>query len=135
MSKTVDISEIDYRMSGASEIDKTDIRYYNVKDEPFELYGLYKPKTEDVFKRLPDEVAAATSKGVEGLYKCTAGGRVRFSTDSDYVVIRASFSRAYRSFHTTLLMSAGFDLFLDDPVTGTSIFYDVFKPPRDFEDN
>jgi len=135
MAKMVDISEIDYRMRGASAITRTDIKYYSVKDKPFDLYGFYQPMTEDVFKRLPDSVAEATSKGVMGLYRCTAGGRVRFSTDSDFVVIRAEEPHIHRMYHTTLMMSAGFDLFLDDPVSGESVFYDIFKPPYDMVDN
>ncbi len=133
MAKTVDLSQLDSRMGTAFSNDRADVRYYDVREEPFRIYGLYRPCTEDVFKRIPDEVARATSKGVEGLYKCTAGGRVRFCTDSDHVTVKAAFSSVYKSYHTTLLMSAGFDLFLDDPVTGESIFYDVIKPPYDLE--
>ena len=135
MAKTIDITELDFRMKGSSAIKRDDIVYYNVKEEPFRLYGFYNPKEEDVFKRLPDEVAKATNRGVEGLYKCTAGGRVRFSTDSDCVVIRARLPRVHRMYHATLQMSAGFDLYLDDPQSGESVFYDVFKPPYDMVDN
>ena len=135
MAKGMDIAEIDFRMRGASNITRDDIVYYNVKEAPFELYGFYDPKGQDVFKRMPDGIAEATSKGVASLYKCTAGGRVRFSTDSDCIVIRAKLPRISRMYHTTLMMSAGFDLYIDDPVSGESEFYDIFKPPYDIVDN
>ena len=135
MAKVIDIAELDFRMKGTSSIKRDDIVYYDVKEEPFELYGFYDPKGQDVFKRIPDEVAEATSAGVVGLYKCTAGGRVRFSTDSDCIVIRAKLPSIHRMYHATLQMSAGFDLYLDDPTSGSSVFYDIFKPPYDMVDN
>ena len=135
MARLLDISELDFRMKGASAIKRDDIVYYSVKEAPFRLYGFYNPTTEDCFKRLPDDVAEATSPGVASLYKCTAGGRVRFSTDSDCIVIRAKLPHIHRMYHATLQMSAGFDLYLDDPVSGRSVFYDIFKPPYDMTDN
>ena len=135
MAKTIDIAELDFRMRGTSAINRDDIVYYDIKNAPFELYGFYDPKGQNVYKRLPDSVAEATSKGVAGLYKCTAGGRVRFSTDSDCVVIRAKLPTIRRMYHCTLQMCAGFDLYLDDPETGESTFYDIFKPPYDMTDN
>ncbi|MBQ8850133.1 MAG: hypothetical protein IJ011_07380 [Clostridia bacterium] len=135
MAKPIDISELDFRMKGASAIKRDDVVYYDVKEAPFELYGFYDPKGQDVFKRIPDDVAEATSVGVAGLYKCTAGGRVRFSTDSDCVVIRAKEPHIHRMYHATLQMSAGFDMYIDDPASGESVFYDIFKPPYDMTDN
>lgn len=134
MAKALDIAEIDVNMKGSSDIKRDDIVYYDVRQKPFDLYGFYKPESEDVFKRLPDEVARATSKGVANLYKCTAGGRVRFSTDSDCVVIRTKQPKISRMYHATLQMEGGFDLFLDDPVSGESVFYDIFKIPYDTVD-
>ncbi len=121
-------------MGSSVQAEEAGLRYYDIKEEPFRIYGLYRPCSEDAFKRLPDEVARATSEGVEGLYRCTAGGRVRFCTDSERISIRAKFSKIYRSYHTTLLMTAGFDLFIDDPNTGESVFYGVFDPPYALED-
>lgn len=135
MATITDISQLDHLMAAASSVKRDDLEFYNVKDAPFELYGFYDPKNQNVFKRLPDEVAAATSKGVFGLYKCTAGGRVRFSTDSDCVVINVREPRIHRMYHATLMMSAGFDMYLDDPEAGTSVFYDIFKPPYNMTDS
>lgn len=122
-------------MSGASSIDKTDVKYYDVKEAPFELYGFYEPKSEGFFKRMPDDVAEATSASVASLYKCTAGGRLRFSTDSDYVVIRVKLPRIHKFIHMALMASAGFDLFIDDVTSGRSIFYDIFKFSTSVVDN
>lgn len=129
MSMVSDISQLDPLMAGATSVDTEDIEFYNVKSEPFRLYGLCDAKNGDHFKRLPEEVAAATSDAVLSLSKCTAGGRVRFSTDSDRVVIFAKEPHVRRMYHATLMMSAGFDMYLDDPLSGDSRFYGIFKAP------
>ena len=135
MAKQLDITEFDPNMKGNSSITRDDIVYYDVKEEPFELYGFYDPKNQDVFKRIPDSVAEATSRGVIGTYKNTSGGRLRFSTDSDCIVIRAVLPHFRRMYHATLQMTAGFDMYIDDPMSGESLFYDTFKPPYDLEDS
>ena len=65
-----------------SNLSGIDATFYDVKDEPFRVYGLYNYKNEPVFKRLPDEIGLNTNPGVAQLYLNTAGGRVRLSTDS-----------------------------------------------------
>lgn len=65
-----------------------DIEYYSVLEPQFSLHGLAPVQADDPFLRLPREVATATSEGVAYLSKCTAGGRVRFATNSSVIVIK-----------------------------------------------
>ncbi len=90
------------------------IKFYSPKEAPFEIYGLYKPLTEDVYKRVPDDVAKATSAGVAGLAKNTAGGRIRFATDSKFIIIRAKTERGGFMYHCTPEMQVGFDIYEDN---------------------
>ncbi|NLB41920.1 MAG: hypothetical protein GX815_06605, partial [Clostridiales bacterium] len=83
------IDEIDSNLKVQTTIEETDIRFLDVRQEPFQVHGLYDYKNEPVFKRLPDEVAKDTNEGVAQLSMHTAGGRVRFSTSSKYVAIKA----------------------------------------------
>ncbi len=110
-------------------IDRPDVRLFDTKQPPFQLYGFETP-----FVRIPEEVARATSRGVLGLYRDTAGGRVRFSSDSSYVAIRAEFSKITRFSHMPLTGTAGFDLYIDDPVSGVSRYCKTFTPPYDMVD-
>lgn len=88
--------------------------FYSIKNDPFEIFGLYDPRSEaDCYKRLPDEIGQNVSAGVAGLYKNTAGGRVRFATDSVTVTVRARLSKIVNMFHATPLMENGFDLYTD----------------------
>lgn len=109
-------------------INKPDVKLYDVRKPPFALYGFYCPQTEAQFKRLPDEVAASISPKIESLSLNTAGGRVRFSTDSEYVAIRAEMPVMTQMPHMPLCGSAGFDLYIDDPESGHSRYRKTFMP-------
>lgn len=127
------IAEIDKNLAVAETISKDGLRFYNVKNAPFEIYGLYEPKSEGKFRRMPQEVADTVSEAVGGLSRNTAGGRVRFSTDSGTVAIIAKVSHVGRMPHFTLVGTCGFDLYLDDPVTGHSRSIKPFIPPYKVE--
>ena len=117
----------DRLMWGESNIKENDVKYYNVKEDPFTVYGLYNYRNETQFKRLPDEIGKNVNTGVASLYTNTAGGRVRFSTDSDYVIIRAAMPKITKFDHMPLAGSAGFDLFEDDPVSHHSAYRGTFR--------
>ncbi len=88
--------------------------FYNPKEEPFEIFGLYDPKADsNCYKRLPDEVGKNVSEGVARLYTHTAGGRVRFATDSSTVTIKVKLPGIGNMYHATPLMQNGFDLYID----------------------
>ena len=91
------------------------IKYYNVQSEPFKIYGVYFSEAEGHYRRIPKEIAEATNDGVKGLSKHTAGGRVRFATDSTKLVIKAENIDGGQMFHATPLMEYGFDIYLDTP--------------------
>ena len=61
--------------------------YLDVRKAPFSLHGFAEP-----FRRVPADIAAATSETVDKLSRATAGGRVRFRTTSDYIVVHAEVS-------------------------------------------
>ncbi|MBR5739012.1 MAG: hypothetical protein IKY02_03385 [Lachnospiraceae bacterium] len=65
-----------------------DLEWFSVREEPFTTYGVYYSEEEVVYRRLPKEVADATSARVSNLSTHSAGGRIRFITDSPYLAIR-----------------------------------------------
>ena len=85
--------------------------FYDVRQSPFKIYGLYKPETEDVFKRIPDEVAESVSEGICMLYKNTSGGRIRFKTNSKSVAIKVKVSSMNLMPHMAMCGCSGFDLY------------------------
>ena len=124
---------VDKNMIVNTTIGDVDVKWYDVRKEPFSIHGLYKPETEPFFHRMPFDVAAATSEAVERLQQESAGGRVRFSTDSPYIAIRAKFRVVGRSSHLTLVSTSGFDLYIDGEFG--SRFMKEFRMPYDMTDS
>ena len=58
--------------------------YFDARKEPISLHGFCEP-----YRRLPEDVAKATSEGVAHLSLVSTGGRIRFRTDSDFIVVHA----------------------------------------------
>ena len=119
----------DKKMWFSEEIHEPDAVFYNVKNSPFEIYGLYDAVSDTPFRRIPEELAKSVSEGVLYLYRNTAGGRVRFSTDSPYLILRMRTHKVHKFAHMSAVAGAGFDLYEDDPDTKRSIFAHAFIPP------
>lgn len=130
MSQQVsDIAKVDPNLAVKTALSEQDIVFCDARQAPFDLYGLM--ECEQGFCRLPTEVAQRASKGVLTLHRNSAGGRVRFCTDSRYVAVRVSLGDVHRMSHMTLACAAGVDLYVDDEVTSTSRHYRTFFPPYD----
>ena len=123
----MDISKLDSNFQLKTSLSEPDIRWFDVKQDPFTVYGLYNYKEEPVFCRLPKAVADATSEGVAAIQYHTAGGRVRFKTNSRYIAIQASIPEIWLMPHMTIVGSSGFDLYRNE--RETSVFAGAFIPP------
>ncbi len=112
MRKKQNMQEIDKNFAVKSELTQPGVKAYNVCEAPLKLYGLIPPQnTQDIFRRIPEEVAKAVSNAVWLLHANTAGGRVRFRTDSAYIGIYAKLPSVGKMPHFALAGSAGFDLY------------------------
>ena len=117
----MDISVIDKNFKVDTEIDKTGLKFYSVDEAPFRLYGVF--REGDKYVRLPSEVASTVSAGVASLNYHTAGGRVRFVTNSKRIAIIARFYEASQSVHMPFTVKAGVDVYVGNKFEGT------FMPP------
>ncbi len=81
---------------------------------------------------MPDDIANAVNEGVGILNHNTAGGRVRFRTNSAYVAIKAVMPFISVMPHMTLTRSTGFDLYIDQ--NGKSTYCKTFMPSLDIKD-
>ena len=123
------LEKLDKNFIIEDRVERDDIVWYNVREADVDIYGLYNPRTEDIFRRLPLDVAEATSKGVTNLSRYTAGGRVRFMTDSEFVAIRCTRpKRASIMCHIPYLGSSGFDCYQKDG--DRYIYSGSFLPPE-----
>ncbi len=89
------------------------VDFYDVREEPFTVYGLYDYKNQPEFVRMDPEVAETLNPGLRGTYRHTTGGRVRFSTDSSFIAIRCHMEKVSPMAHMALSGTSGFDLYLD----------------------
>ena len=118
------ISEIDKNFSIETNIKKDDICFCDVKEKPFEIYGVFYENGK--FRRMPEEVAKTVNDGVLSLHANTAGGRVRFRTDSPYIAIHAEMPYVGKMPHFALTGSAGFDLYIREE---KDKYFKSFVPP------
>ena len=128
------IAQIDPNLDVKGKVEQEGIAYYDVRTAPFDVYGMYDYRNTDGLRRLPADVAQATNPGVARLCRHTAGGRIRFSTDSEYVAIHAEYTGREHFSHMALTGSMGLDLYIDDPITGSSRYVKTFIPPHDTSD-
>lgn len=117
----MDISKIDKNFAINSNLRTEGVKYYNIDQEPFRIYGIYKNNGQ--YRRMPEDVAKSVSPGVYSLHTNTAGGRVRFVTDSQYIAISAKMDHMGKMSHFAFTGSIGFDLY-----AGTR-YFGTFAPP------
>ena len=79
-----------------------------------DLYG-FAGIEGDTYRRLPADVAEATNPGTARNASHTCGGRVRFSTDSKRIAIRAKMPYMTKYDHMPMTGAASFDMYEDFP--------------------
>lgn len=104
------ITELDKNLNIETNIQEDNIVFLDASQPPFDVYGLMKDGEND-FVRMPQSVAKTVNEGVENINFQTAGGRVRFKTDSEYVAIKVVTDGTGFMPHMTLAGSSGFDLY------------------------
>lgn len=118
------IYEIDKNFKINTKIEKNDIVFYDAKK--LSLFGVF--YKNGLYRRIPEDVARNVSEGVYRLHTNTAGGRVRFRTDSKYVAINTKMSGIGKMPHFALSGSCGFDLYIGKD------YFATFMPPFDIAD-
>lgn len=113
-----DVSTFDSRLR-VEDISRDGMIFYDVKSAPFAVYGVM--YEEDRFRRIPRAVAGQVSEAVAFLNDNTAGGRVRFRTDSPVVAVYADLCALGKMPHFPLTGSVGFDVYADGRYAGTMI--------------
>ena len=122
-----DISTIDKNLKVESDIREDGIVWFDVKDAPFSIFGMMYDQAQGCYVRMPQAVADKVSEGVANLNRQTAGGRVRFKTDSPFIGMKAEMDHTYMMPHMPLAGQSGFDLYRD--TAQGSIYCHTFMPP------
>lgn len=126
------VEELDKNLKVETKLAKEDLVFYDCLDGRFEINGVMVPEAAgEPFRRMPQELADQTSEGVAHLNLCTAGGRVRFKTDSPYVAIHAEMGNLGKMPHFPFTGSIGMDLY--ERREGKEYYVKTFVPPIDIE--
>ena len=121
------ISKIDKNFEVKTKLELENVRFYSALDKPFSLHGVF--YADGLFRRMPEIDAKNVSDSVLRLHTHTAGGRLRFRTNSKYIAIKAVMPHIGKMPHFALTGSAGFDLYV-----GTDEKYvKTFAPPFGIE--
>lgn len=104
---------------------------HNVLSDPFEIYGLYNPRETGLFHRASVEAQndPGILEGARRLMRHTAGGRVRFATDSKNVSVYVKLPQRTKFAHMTYAGICGFDMYMESG--GTQVHVKTFLPPSD----
>lgn len=113
-----DISEIDKNFKSKNKSEFDDANFYNLKDNLWCVFGLV---CDDCFRRMPGDIASKVSEGVNVLHTNTAGGRIRFRTNSRYVSICAVMPDNVVFPHMPFTGVSGFDMYADGEYVKTFI--------------
>lgn len=124
-----DITQIDKNFALETSISREGLTFYDAKSTPFRLHGVF--WENGCYRRMPEETAKQVSLGVHVLSVHTAGGRVRFITDSPYVAIKTECC-AQKSSQAATAGHAGFDMYSE--YDGENRYEGTFIPPYDLED-
>lgn len=115
----MDISKVDKNFKVETKIEREGLTFYDIDEAPFKIYGVY--RDGDHYVRLPADVAKSVSEGVFALHTHTAGGRVRFVTDSPYVAVSVKLNHAYKMPHFAFTGSVGCDMYSGTRYIGTIV--------------
>jgi len=122
----IKLEDVDKNFRVESTLGLDDIKFYDVRKAPFKLYGA-DPSTfegEEYWR-----MAKHVSDEIPHLFwhsKCSAGFRVRFKTDSEYVAVKVKIYSEPTVFETRCRCC---DLYVD--FENVSRFAGRFTPPKD----
>ena len=114
----MDIKKIDKNFDTTFEA-PSDLEWFSVRELPFSVHGVFYSEEEGLFRRLPKDIADATNDGVSYLSKHTAGGRVRFATDSPYVAVHVEEPYEDPFSHMTIVGKCGLSVFSNNTFSET----------------
>lgn len=132
----MDVSKIDKNFAVDTNINKSDIVYRDAREDCFKLYGLIAPDNEnknDCYVRVPQDVAKATNERTYLNNRFTAGGRLRFKTNSSYIAIHSELN--YKNNFIAHIPASGsnnFDLY--EKIDGKETFVKAFLSLEGIQD-
>lgn len=107
--------------------DKDNIVFREAREAPFALYGFDHPEING-YVRINREDALKVSPAIADAARNTSGGRIRFRTDSNVIILNAAMEFYGCPPNATWVLNAGFDVYVK---YGTLYrFNNIFQPTQ-----
>ena len=126
----IDVSALDRNLLATKALEpqvRETLDFYDIDQPPFSIHGVF--RDGDHYARVPSGISQTVSQPVYVLSTCTAGGRIRFVTDSKRVAIHAECFPCDSRPHMPYTAVTGFDLYAE--ADGNQQYFGTFKPPID----
>ena len=109
-------SDLDKNFMVNKNVDSETVVFRNALEEPFDLYGVM--HDGEGYCRMPREIVETVSENCTHLSRNPAGGRLRFKTNSPYIVVKAIMKKHEKRSHISLAASTGFDCYINGRFDG-----------------
>ena len=96
------------------KVDTNGIAWFDPRNHPFDLIGFEWITEDSVYRRLPVHPDWSVREPVDQLANHTAGGQVRFVTDSRKILIKVELMERSGMYHMPATGQSGFDLYVQD---------------------
>lgn len=97
-----------------SQVQSQGIHWFDPRKAPFDLSGFEWFSEDSLFRRLPAHPNWEIREAVDQLANHTAGGQIRFSSDSRRILIKVELSEASGMYHMPATGQSGFDLYVKE---------------------
>ncbi len=110
----VDAARFDPAMAAVGIVEE-DTRWLDPRQAPLELTGFGWFAADGAYRRMPLKPPKPLPPSVDSLANCTAGGTIRFRTNSPRLLLRVELPRPAQMVHMAPTGEAGFDLYVGEP--------------------
>lgn len=100
--------------------DENGIVWFDPRTEPFEIFGFEWIGEDSVYRRLPVHPKWEIREAVDQLANHTAGGQVRFRTNSPRILVKVELRERSGMYHMPATGQSGFDLYMQE---GDEMYY------------
>lgn len=111
--KSIDAVKLDRNMT-LNPIDADGLKWLSPLEQPFRLAGFPWLQRDRAYRRLPVTPEHPLPPAVDTLANCTAGGQIRFRTDSSRLLIRVRLTGPGSMYHMPATGQCGFDCYLGE---------------------
>ena len=116
-----------------TKIDPTGLKFLDPRHGGFTVEGLYWFDSEKRYQRFPQAVEKLIKPSVWALSCCTAGGQIRFATDSRRIVVSAKSLNCNYNSKMAETGRSGFDLYCGNPGEDEEFWNTVRPVPGELE--